>query len=195
MGRLELGSLGFFGFVMSGVQWAYFTYATLYLTESLRFGHIVAGAGLALAQAFGILGRLTWGSLSDRSGKRVQFLLAIAVGGIACLCLFAAGPGRVGVWPLLAASGFAIVGWNGAFHALVAERAGPGRIGRISGTILVFIFGGSVAIPPTAGALVDAFGSWRPLFVLSAVAVGVAALVLWAGLRAVAMRPSLERAR
>jgi MFS family permease len=183
MGRGEFGALAVYAFVMSGVQWALFAYTTLYLTQDLGFAHVTAGLGLALAQVLGITGRLTWGNLSDSTGRRVPFLLLIALMAVVCLALFAIGPGRVFVWPLLAVSGFAIVGWNGAFHALVAERAGPGRIGRISGKMLIFIFGGTLVFPPVTGQLVDSFDSWRPLFVVCAVAVGAAGVALWAGLR------------
>jgi MFS family permease len=189
MRRTELGALAFYGFVLAGVQWALFTYTTLYLTEDLGFSHVRAGVGLAVAQALGIAGRLTWGHLSDRTGRRLGLLLVIAITSAACLVLFAAGPGRIVVWPLLAASGFAIVGWNGAFHALVAERAGPGRIGRLSGRIGIFILGGTLVFPPVTGQLVDSTGSWRPLFVFCAVAVCLAGATLWTALRNSTYRP------
>jgi hypothetical protein len=89
------------------------------------------------------------------------------------------------MWPLIAVSGFAVVGWNGAYHALVAERASPGAVGRSSGEALFFIFAGGVALPPLLGLLADATGSWKPLWATAAAGVGIAGVVLWAGLRVV----------
>ena len=105
---------------------------------------------------------------------------------LASLALLASDPGSAAIWPLIAVTGFAIVGWNGAYHALVAERAGPGGVGRASGDALFFVFAGSVAVPPLLGLLADATGSWQPLWAAAAAGVAVAGVTLWAGLRVVA---------
>jgi fucose permease len=68
----------------------------------------------------------------------------------------------------------------------VAERAGPGGVGRASGDALFFVFGGAVALPPLLGLLADATGSWQALWAAAAAVVAVAGVTLWAGLRVVA---------
>ena len=80
--------------------------------------------------------------------------------------------------PIVAVSGFAIVGWNGAYHALLADRAGPGRVGRMSGDALAIVYGGPVVLPPLLGLVVDATGSWRVLWLVCAALVGAAAIML-----------------
>jgi MFS family permease len=184
--RRRLLVVGAFGFVMSGTQWTFLTYLSLYLTGTHGFSLAEAGLALALAQGLGAAGRLLWGHLSDAEGRRVNTLLAMACLALVSLALLASDPGPVAVWPVVAVSGFAIVGWNGAYHALVAERAGPGRVGRASGEALFFVFGGAVAMPPLLGLLADATGSWQSLWVAAAAAVAVAGIGLWAGLRIVA---------
>ncbi len=184
--RRYLLVVGAFGFVMSGTQWTFLTYLSLYLTGTYGFSLAEAGLALALAQGLGAAGRLLWGHLSDADGRRVPILLAMASLAIVSLALLASDPGTAAIWPVVAVSGFAIVGWNGAYHALVAERAGPGRVGRASGEALFFVFGGAVAIPPLLGLLADAAGSWQPLWAVAAAAVAVAGIGLWAGLRVVA---------
>jgi MFS family permease len=185
-GRRHLVAIGTFGFVMSGTQWTFLTYLTLYLTGERGFSLARAGLALALAQGLGAAGRLLWGHLSDAHGRRGRILLTMASLALASLALFASDPGSTAMWPLIAVSGFAIVGWNGAYHALVAERAGPGRVGRASGDALVFVFGGAVVVPPLLGLLADATGSWQPLWAAAAAGVAVAGVTLWAGLRVAA---------
>jgi MFS family permease len=185
-GRRHLVAIGIFGFVMSGTQWTFLTYLTLYLTGERGFSLTRAGLALALAQGLGAAGRLLWGHLSDAHGRRGRILLTMASLALASLALLASDPGSTALWPLIAVSGFAIVGWNGAYHALVAERAGPGGVGRASGDALFFVFGGAVALPPLLGLLADATGSWQALWAAAAAVVAVAGVTLWAGLRVVA---------
>jgi MFS family permease len=182
-GRREIAALGTFGFVMAGTQWAFLTYLVLFLTEQLHFGLALAGLALALAQGLGACARLAWGWLSDVLGRRLDVLLVMASMQVAALELLALVPARAAVWPLVGLAGLSVVGWNGAFYGLVAETAGPGRIGEVSGRALVLIFAGSVVFPPLLGALVDAVDSWRPLWAVCGGMVAVAAVVLRTGLR------------
>jgi MFS family permease len=195
--RRELVAIGLFGFVMSGSQWTVFTYLTLFLTEDLGFTLGVAGLALALAQGVGAGGRLLWGWLSDSPGRRLVILVFVALLSAGLLAALAGGVGRVALWPIIAVLGLALVGWNGAYHALVAERAGPGRIGKASGNALVFVFAGAVVLPPLLGLLGDALDSWPALWGLDAAVVVVAALVLAATLgssvRATSSPRPLER--
>jgi len=181
--RRRIAALGTFGFVMAGSQWAFLTYLVLFLTEQLHFGLALAGLALALAQGLGMCARLAWGWLSDVSGRRLEVLLVMAAIQVAALEFLALVPVGAAAWPLVGLAGLSVIGWNGAFYGFVAETAGPGRIGRVTGRALVLIFAGSVVFPPLLGALVDAVNSWRPLWALCGALVAVAAIVLWAGFR------------
>ena len=180
--RRELLGLGFFGFVMSGSQWTFLTYLALYLTEEAAFSLGEAGLALALAQGLGAGGRLLWGWLSDAPGRRVPILLLVAAVSSALLATLASGVGPTALWPVVAGVGLALIGWNGAYHALLADRAGPGKVGRASGDALVFVFAGSVVLPPLLGLLADSVDSWRPLWAAEAGFVAVSGVVLWAAL-------------
>ena len=181
--RRHVAALGTFGFVMAGSQWAFLTYLVLFLTEQLHFGLAAAGLAVAFAQGLGAGARLAWGWLSDVSGKRVEVLLLMAAMQVVALELLALVPVQAVVWPMIGLAGLSVVGWNGAFYGLVAETAGPGRIGQVTGRALVLIFAGSVVFPPLLGALVDAVNSWRPLWAVCGGLVAIAAIVLRAGLR------------
>jgi MFS family permease len=180
--RRQIAALGAFGFVMAGSQWAFLTYLVLFLTQQFHFGLALAGLALALAQGLGASARLAWGWLSDASGRRLGVLLLMAGLQVIALELLAAFPARALVWPLVGFAGLTVVGWNGAFYGLVAETAGPGYVGQVSGQTLVLIFAGSVVFPPLLGALVDSVNSWRPLWAICGGMVAVGALALRIGL-------------
>jgi hypothetical protein len=83
-------------------------------------------------------------------------------------------PSGVLIWPCVALVGFANIGWNGVYMPLVAETAPSGRIGRVSGSSLRVVFGGSVVVPPLLGAVADSAGwtaAWLGACALAAVAV------------------------
>ena len=178
----ELAALGAFGFVMSGTQWSIFAHLTLFLTEDKAFSLATAGLALGLAQGLGAGARLVWGGLSDLPGRRMTIMGVLSLVSISCLVALAAGVGGLALWVVLAATGITVVGWNGAYYALIADRAGPGGIGRASANALIFIFAGSVVMPPLLGLLVDTTSSWVPFWIVSAVLVSLAGVGLRVGL-------------
>ena len=181
--RFGLG-VGGFGFVMGGLQLAFVTYLSLFLKEAHGYRLAVAGISLAVTMAAGTFGRLLWAVVSDRyfadrraSGLRFNAVLSMAgMGGLALL------PSGVLIWPCVALVGFANIGWNGVYMALVAETAPLGRIGRVSGSALRTVFAGAVVVPPALGLVADRAGwtaAWLSACLLGAVAalsISVAAL-------------------
>lgn len=190
--RRERISMGFYGFVMAGAQWVFVTYLVLYLTDGAGFSLQAAGLVLALAMAVSVAGRLFWGWLSDHPGRRVSSLLGATALALAMLALIAGGIGGAAVWPVAALTGAALVGWNGAYHALIADRAGAGGIGRLSGEMMAVVFAGCVVFPPLLGFLSEALDSWTVLWSATAAAVALAGVGLLAGSRKPApVRPAL----
>lgn len=175
--------VGGFGFVMGGLQLAFVTYLSLFLKEAHGYRLAVAGISLAVTMAAGTAGRLLWAVVSDRffadrraSGLRFNAILSmVGMGGLALL------PSGALIWPCVALVGFANIGWNGVYMALVAETAPLGRIGRSSGSALRTVFSGAVVVPPVLGLVADRAGwtaAWLGACVLGAVAalsIGVAA--------------------
>jgi MFS family permease len=194
--RRERISMGFYGFVMAGAQWVFVTYLVLYLTDGGGFSLQAAGLVLALAMAASVGGRLFWGWLSDLPGRRVSALLWASMLALTMLTAVASGIDGVAVWPVATLTGAALVGWNGAFHALIAERAGAGGIGRLSGEMMAVVFGGCVVFPPLLGFLSEALDSWTVLWAGTASAVALAGAGLLAGSRKPgADRPALADVR
>lgn len=171
-------ALGAFGFLMAGGQWSFLAYLVLYLHDSRGFSHPEAGAVLAVATACSVGGRLLWGWVSDRPGWRARSLmLAAALATLGC-GLLALGLPRGVVWPVAALTGSALIGWNGAFLGLIADRAERGTVGHASGTVMTIVFAGAVAVPPLFGYISQATDAWGALWGLTAVCAAVAGIVV-----------------
>jgi MFS family permease len=177
----ERVAISMYCFVMVGMQWVFLTYFVLYLVRSRDFSLAHAGLLLTVATASSVAGRLLWGWLSDRSRSRRKVLVIAAAIAATSLALLAVDVPVAALWFLAALTGLALVGWQGVFHAFVADRAGPGATGRLSGEVMTFGFVGSVVLPPLAGFISEQMDSWSLLWALASGAVLAAALLLHAG--------------
>ena len=122
---------------------------------------VEAGLLLAAAQASGVVGRITWGWVSDHWIRPSQMLalLALAMG----LCALLAGT-LTPAWPhaalllLAVLFGASATGWNGVYLAEVARLAPTGMAGVLTGGTLFFTFCGAVAGPSTFAAIASLSG-------------------------------------
>jgi MFS family permease len=153
-----------------------------YLTDSLAYGLVAAGAVLSISQIGAVMGRVLWGWVADRwtGARRMLALLAtlMALSSIATALLQPELP-KLAVIAVLFVFGASAVGWNGVYLAEVARQAPAGMAGLATGGTLFFTFLGVVLGPPVFGALSGAFGSYRAGFATLAVPLVVSAVVLW----------------
>jgi MFS family permease len=161
-------ALGAFGFLMAGGQWCFLGYLVLYLHDERGFSHPAAGAALAVGTACSVGGRLVWGWVSDRPGWRARSLMMASVLGTIGCSLLAADLPRPLIWPVVALTGAALIGWNGAFLGVVADRAKRGTVGHASGTVMTIVFAGAVAVPPLFGWLSEVADAWTLIWGLAA---------------------------
>ena len=172
--------------VFAAMQTVWMAFLALYLQESVGLALLAASRYLALAQAGGVLGRVAFGMLSDRTfGGRRRTPLAIAGCGSALCSLVIAFTGAgAGPWllvPLALVFGFFGIGWNGVQHTLMAELAGPRAAGTAVGLGLAVSSLGVTVGPPIFGWCVTAAGSyrgpWVGLAVIMLLGLGLLALV------------------
>ena len=172
--------------VFAAMQTVWMAFLALYLQTVVGLALLTASRYLALAQAGGVLGRIVFGVLSDRTfGGRRRTPLAIAGCGSAVCSLgiaftgAAAGPALLA--PLALVFGFFGIGWNGVQHTLMAELAGPRAAGTAVGLGLAISSLGVMLGPPIFGACVTAAGGyrgpWIGLAVVMLVGLGLLALV------------------
>jgi MFS family permease len=169
-------------FIFSIVQLSLTTYLVTYLTDSLAYGLVAAGALLSVSQMGAVLGRVGFGYLSDRwLGARRMLAMLSAVMAVSALCtaLLPAHPPALLVMPVLFVFGATALGWNGVYLAEVARQAPPGMAGVATGGTLAITFFGVMLGPPMFGGLAGIFGSYRVGFGALAVPLCVCAVVLW----------------
>lgn len=178
-----LARLAATSFVFSAVQACLAAYVVTYLHTVLGYTLLAAGAAMSAANAGGVVGRVTWGWLTDRwlpPGRMLAALgaaMALCAGTLAALQ--AGAPFALAVL-LLVAFGASAIGWNGVYLAEVARLAPPGMASIATGGSLSVTFLGVVLGPLLFGAVSGLAGSYRAGFLALAVP---AAACAWALLR------------
>jgi MFS family permease len=166
-----LRPLALCSFVFSMVQVSLTSYLVSYLNGDLRWTLVAAGAALSASQVAGVVGRISWGLVSDRWLGARRMLLALALGMGACALLMPlldASTGAAGVLVLLCLFGATAVGWNGVYLATVARMVPHEQAATATAGTLFFTFFGVVIGPPLFGLAGSAFGALGPAYALLA---------------------------
>ncbi|MGY8524197.1 MFS transporter [Paracidovorax citrulli] len=148
--------------LFSACQLSVSGYLMVFLTDEVGISLTAAGMVYAVTQGAGVVGRIAWGHLADRTGSPRGVLVALGV--LMAATLLAAGF-FTAQWPALAltlaaaALGATAIGWNGVYLGEVARLAPPGRVATTTGGALFFTYLGVVAGPPAFGYLAQGTGS------------------------------------
>ncbi len=166
--RVWLAATGY-GFVFMGALGAGISYLALYLHERAGLSIVAAGAMLALFQVGGLVGRLGWGILSDRAGRRAPSMVAVGVIAILTCAAFSL-TGRATPIAVLAVLSFllgiSILGWNALSVTLISESVPVGGAATATGANLSVAFAAMFLVSPFFGYLADHSGytvSWLAL--------------------------------
>jgi MFS family permease len=169
-------------FVFSAVQVCVTSYTVTFLTHDLRWTLVAAGSALAVAQVAGVVGRILWGIVADRSGDARPILLALAVAMALCglgAAAVAASSAPAFVVALLAAYGATAIGWNGVFLATIARVVPIGEAAQATSGSLFFTYFGVVLGPPLFGLIASWLGGLGPAFALLALPLAWSVWLLW----------------
>ncbi|MGE5235199.1 MAG: OFA family MFS transporter [Acidobacteriota bacterium] len=144
-------------------------------------------AGTAMGVFFAIangLGRLIWGSLSDRLGRQRSVVIMSLFQGIMMFAFYFAM--STSEWPLYI--GAALIGFNfggnfALFPALTADVFGAATVGRNYGWVFTSYGVGGIVGPVMAGVFKDmgqgkGVSAWMPAFVIAGVALVLVALLM-----------------
>ncbi|MBN2491642.1 MAG: OFA family MFS transporter [Planctomycetes bacterium] len=140
-------------------------------------GEAKAIAGTAMAVFFALangIGRIAWGTMSDKLGRKRSIFLMTAIQGVMMLVFY-----FVGGVPVLLYLGAAIVGFNfggnfALFPTATADFFGTAHVGQNYGWMFTAYGVGGIVGPIMAGVFKDS-GSWLPAFIISGVLCLVAA--------------------
>jgi MFS family permease len=146
------------------------------LVTSGGFTIALAASAFAIAQLAAAVGRVLFGSLSDRlfNGDRVgPMMLALVGSALCCAGMSLLRPGQVAVAFVLSfVLGLAAAGWNGLFATANVEIGGPLRAGSAIGVGLTGIFTTGFLAPPIFGFIADHWGLSAAWATFSVIALG-----------------------
>ena len=179
--------LGVAAFCLAFIQLCVSTFTVVMLVGEGGYTLVEAGLMLSVAQIFGVLGRIAWGWVADRSGDcmaALQYLTLVSVA--CCVAVFFLAPG----WPvwltalLYAVFGATAIGWNGLYTAEVARCSPPGQVSLVTGGAMVWNFAGILTGPTAFTLLYKAIGSYTTTFGAIVVIAVLTLFALHAGKRA-----------
>jgi MFS family permease len=169
-------------FVFSAVQVCVTSYTVTFLSHDLHWTLVAAGSALAVAQVAGVIGRIAWGVVADRSGDARRILLALAVAMALCglgAAALAPTSAPAAVVALLAVYGATAIGWNGVFLATIARVVPIAEAAQATSGSLFFTYFGVVIGPPLFGVIAFWRGGLGPAFALLALPLAWAVWLLW----------------
>jgi MFS family permease len=145
----------------AAVQLSLTSFFVTYLVQEVEMALVLAGTMLALVNAAGAAGRISWGWLADRLGSGSAALILNGVVGIGgALATAAIAPH----WPLAlvaatgALFGFCVLGWNGVTMAVIVRRSPAGTVAQATGGTLFITYIGIVLGPALFALLHDHAG-------------------------------------
>ena len=150
-------------------QYTILAFLALDLHENAGLSLVAASLLVSVANAMGIVGRVVWGTVSDHAlsrGRKPLLLLLNATGLVAAVALLAtprSAPIEVFV-ALAALGGFALIGYQGLWITLLAEMAGPRRVGAATGFAVTFVQTSIALTPPLYGLVADVSGTYRAVW-------------------------------
>jgi len=178
--------LGVAAFCLAFIQLCVSTFTVVMLVEEAGYTLVGAGMMLSVAQIFGVLGRIAWGWLADRSGDCLAALQYLTAGSVVCCgALYFLRPDwHVVVTGLLfALLGATAVGWNGLYTAEVARRSPQGQVSLATGGAMVWNFAGILSGPTAFTLVYRLTGSYSATFGMVVVIALLTLVALHAGRR------------
>jgi MFS family permease len=153
-----------YAWVFMGALGSAVTYLGVAMHQEVGVSAIVAGYLLAVLQVGGIAGRIGWGLMSDRLGRRAPAMLACGVLTLAICALMAFVRGAVPL-PLVAVLAFllglAAMGWNALYLTLVSDQVPVQSAATAIGAGLTISFSGMFIATPIFGLIADRSGSYE----------------------------------
>ena len=156
-------------------------------TTGMTAGQAAATAGTAMAVFYSLangIGRIAWGMISDKIGRKMAIFLMCLIQGIAMLAFFYVGNVAVGLFIMAAIIGFNFGGNFALYPAATADYFGNKNIGVNYGWMFTAYGVGGLVGPQIAGYFRDlatgggGYNAWMTPFMIAGVASIIAAVVI-----------------
>ena len=153
-----------YAWVFMGALGCSVTYLAVATHQEVGVSVIVAGYLLAVLQLGGITGRIGWGMLSDRLGRRAPAMVICGI--LTILVCFSMAFVRGAVPVLLVGAlafllGLAAMGWNALYLTLVSDQVPVRSAATAIGAGLTISFSGMFIVTPIFGFIADRAGSYE----------------------------------
>ena len=157
----------------------------LFGIEQLRAGGMAAArasaiAGTAMAVFYSIangLGRIIWGTISDKTGRKAAIALMCTLQGIMMFLFYWMGGSQYLLYLGAAIIGFNFGGNFSLFPTMTADLFGTETVGRNYGWVFTAYGAGGIIGPIMAGVLRERLENWLAAFVICGIACLVAAVI------------------
>ncbi|HPO30523.1 MAG TPA: OFA family MFS transporter [Candidatus Hydrogenedentes bacterium] len=143
-----------------------------------------AGTAMAMYAILNGLGRIAWGAISDRIGRKTSIVLMCASQAVMMAVLFYLGRSNLGLTLAACVIGFNFGGNFALFPAITADFFGNANVGRNYGYVFLSYGAAGIAGPYIAGYFKDAakasgagVNAWLTPFMIAAAACAVAAVI------------------
>ncbi|MGB3432104.1 MFS transporter [Achromobacter sp.] len=156
--RAQLRTMAGISLLFSACQLSVSGYLMVFLLRDLQLSVARAVLVYAVVQGAGMVGRVAWGRVADRtrSPRGVLMLIGVLMAGSALgLAFTPAQPAMLVLCLLAALLGATAIGWNGVFLGELARLAPAGKVASVTGGTMFFTYIGVVTGPPAFGLLAE----------------------------------------
>ena len=171
--------IALYAFLMGTGGGAIGRFLALFAEEEGGLSNTTAGLVLAVSGLAGIVARVIAGRLAEHRIAPLPLLAILAsIGAVVCLLLMVTL--EVGTWLLwIIALLFAVghAAWNAVAMLAIILGVDRSQAGRASGTVMFGFLGGLAVGSPIAGLVIDATGSYQPVWIGALVLALASALV------------------
>jgi len=137
-------------------------------------------AGTAMAIFYSLangIGRIIWGTVSDKIGRKISLFIMTLTQGIMMLLFYAMGGNQYLLYLGATIIGFNFGGNFALFPTATADFFGTKNVGQNYPWVFTAYGIGGIIGPIMAGSIRDILGGWLPAFVISGIACIVAAII------------------
>ena len=178
-----------FAFLMGASSGAIGRFLALFANEEVGMSVTSAGFVVALTGLLGMGTRVWAARLAESRVEPLRLLIWLAWSAVACslLLVTATSFGAGVMWPVAVLYATGYTAWNAVAMLALITGVRNEHVGRAAGVFMFGFLGGHTVASPLAGAVVDAVGSYQPVWWATVVLSFAGSLVL--------IGPSRDRAR